>query len=461
MINSSSTHTIAILPQGKMLAEVKPVGYHYGWDNFVLSSTLEKMQYLASLTVKNLRESIKDDEVVKLILASWFPGVETKAIDHQSLQSFPRKQGTNILHKDFVEDYEKFILAGNVVVLGGNDNNESSNMVEYEKELQYPFTGEVKTNIVARKAGKWWILFDQETGSQLIFSFHDGIEHLYRTKRRLVGLETPIGVDLKITNYCSHGCLYCYESSTMEGKHYFGDWDAIAKAFLDNGILEVALSGGEPMMHPDFFDICWTFCKHDVVPSFTTRCINWLKDNAYLSTVNNVCGGFAISVGEQNYPTKIRKIAKFTEGKIDPGKITVQIVLGTLGKFQYSKMVNLCSRYGFRLSLLGFKNIGRGKSFKVRDYSWWLRVLEECDDPPYIVIDSVLASQYSKELQQSKIPMWQYNQWDGKFTCYIDLVDGIIAESSYNKDKGQSIDVDYLSDVIPDFFSKRKCGSTA
>lgn len=68
--------------------------------------------------------------------------------------------------------------------------------------------------------------------------------------------QTPIFVDIKITDVCDAGCPYCYMSSTTKGKH--ASRSTIYKfidSFGEYPPLLVTFGGGEPTKHPHFVDI--------------------------------------------------------------------------------------------------------------------------------------------------------------------------------------------------------------
>jgi len=58
----------------------------------------------------------------------------------------------------------------------------------------------------------------------------------------------PENIDLKITNYCDAGCLYCHEDSTKQGLH--GNLNV---GFIETlqPFTELAIGGGNPLDHPD------------------------------------------------------------------------------------------------------------------------------------------------------------------------------------------------------------------
>ena len=65
---------------------------------------------------------------------------------------------------------------------------------------------------------------------------------------------SPIRVELEITEVCNLRCLFCYNDAerkipSLKSVKYLID------CLCDQGVLELVLTGGEPMSHPDFDEI--------------------------------------------------------------------------------------------------------------------------------------------------------------------------------------------------------------
>lgn len=64
--------------------------------------------------------------------------------------------------------------------------------------------------------------------------------------------EFPDSIDLKITDCCCHECAFCYENSTPEGLN--GEIpDQLFRQIPR--FTEIAVGGGDPLMHPEVFDL--------------------------------------------------------------------------------------------------------------------------------------------------------------------------------------------------------------
>lgn len=117
----------------------------------------------------------------------------------------------------------------------------------------------------------------------------------------ITDLPHPEFMDIKITNYCEGKCPYCYQDSGKEDngynsaqrklEWYFGNMSRNQRPF------QVALGGGNPNQHKDFYDILWTLHRLGITPNYTTNGMG-LTEEALWAT-EECCGGVAISTHPQ------------------------------------------------------------------------------------------------------------------------------------------------------------------
>ncbi len=71
----------------------------------------------------------------------------------------------------------------------------------------------------------------------------------------------PLNVTFELTPFCNFSCVMCYirlnkEQAEMQGKILSADeWLKIARQAKEMGTLSVSLTGGEPFLHPEFWQI--------------------------------------------------------------------------------------------------------------------------------------------------------------------------------------------------------------
>lgn len=118
--------------------------------------------------------------------------------------------------------------------------------------------------------------------------------------------EGPELLDIAITNYCEHGCSFCYRQSNLKGKHIpLIDFQKVLEQAKDLGVLQIALGGGNPNQHPQFVEILKMIREAGIVPSYTSNG-EGLTDEI-LKATKQFCGAMAISM----YPPyeKIKTVA--------------------------------------------------------------------------------------------------------------------------------------------------------
>ena len=74
-------------------------------------------------------------------------------------------------------------------------------------------------------------------------------------------LETPIEITIEITQRCPEGCDYCSSRATMDSnvmltvEDVMEIFDSVQQQVGMESIGRINISGGEPLSHPDFFEI--------------------------------------------------------------------------------------------------------------------------------------------------------------------------------------------------------------
>lgn len=105
----------------------------------------------------------------------------------------------------------------------------------------------------------------------------------------------PELLDVAITNFCEHGCKFCYRQSTRKGKHIsLDDLQCVIGQAKELGVLQIALGGGNPNQHPQFVEILQMIRRAGIVPSYTSNG-EGLTDDILQATRRN-CGAMALSL---------------------------------------------------------------------------------------------------------------------------------------------------------------------
>lgn len=239
----------------------------------------------------------------------------------------------------------------------------------------------------------------------------------------------PELVDIKITDYCPFGCTFCYQDSTVDGLHAAETaMAAIINQLQTAKVFEVAIGGGEPTMHPRFLWILQEFHDAGIVPNFTTKNHTWVKQ--HWEQIEPLIGAFAYSA--QTVEELDRAMEHFAD--IPTDRINIHYVMGLDPMIEFYSFMERAHDLGVRVTLLGYKTVGRGDQVEHRSYDWWLGAVQALINNsvcPTFSIDTPLAEQYDKQLQQRGMPSFMYHTREGAFSMYIDAVAMKMGASSF------------------------------
>lgn len=424
--NSSSSHSLIFLPDGVGSDSVE-APFEFGWDFFTLRSRELKSNYLAQQVYHNIHRQVRNNRIAYLVTKD-LTGVDLATdgyVDHQSVWDLPFDwQGTN-LDYEFIRDLRAYLMQPNLAVLGGNDNTvegEEHPLISKGVCADLPLERDHDQKMVAKKDGKTWILYNRKTGAKIRFSFD-------KDAPAYIKAVTPELVDLCITKWCDKGCRFCYQDSTPKGQHADERvLDRLVYVLKDLNVFEVAIGGGEPTAHPRFDNLLHTLRYYGVVPNFTTRSTAWMKDDQRRESILKECGQFAFSVGcgydiIQLYDTMIKY-------NVPVERCNLHVILGVSSDYELQSLFRTARALDFRITLLGFKNIGRGKKVKPVQNKKWIKAAKEAGFYT-LSIDTAVANQYGEDLKKAEIDPVLYTQHEGKFSMYIDAVDKKMGPSSF------------------------------
>ena len=433
--NSSSYHSLVFLPDNQNPKDNYNMDGTFGWEFFTCFSQKAKEEYLATILQTNLHRF--DPQVVNYIVSSLMPTTLYNPdgyIDHQSRIILPNKFGSDYIDEEFFFDLRNYILQPNLAILGGNDNDEKSHPLA-NGNFRLPLT-DVYGEYTCRKdrINNEWVVFNKLIGTKIRFSFSKKTDFTTTTTKA----DAPELVDVKITDYCPFNCEFCYQDSRPTGKDEtkLGIY-TLATIFSDLKVFEVALGGGEPTLSKNFAQIVETFYRKGVTPNFSTKNLDFFHDYRNYKILEMV-GGVAVSIIPYDYHTVIPKLSAMLEYHNYPKhNISFQTIVGT-GGFTHSSHIGYLmehmNKFGFnKLTLLGSKPVGRAKGLpeqkidknffsgiKTLSKKLWVNV----------GVDTKFIEMFNAEVKE-EIPSVLYHEEEGKFSCYIDAVEGKIGASSY------------------------------
>lgn len=463
--NSSSTHSVVYNKDYSSFSDNNEEDY-FGWDNFTLQSKNAKKEYIMAMLMINLNQQfdILPEDVRKLIVDEWSENNSEidihSGIDHQSTILFPLEYGTEFLSKDFYKDYEQFLLQDGIIICGGNDNEESSHPIidnTNSKIIQFPLYDNLEDKLYCRFDDKYnfWTMFNSSNGNKVRFSFSDT-----KIVQKIEKASTPELVDIKITDFCSFGCSFCYQDSSISGKHSNSDdFYKLIRVLNENKVFEVAIGGGEPTQHPNFISMLKNVKYYKIVANFTTKSLDWLRDKEQRDEILSNIGSFAYSVTTESQVKTLGELCnQFHMFGVIP---TIHVVIGVVNDYMFAKILKTAHFYGFKVTLLGFKTTGRGSEFlknKKIDHSGWIKEVKELVNQrqcPSIGIDTCLIQLCEEELKKNKIPKYVYTVYEGKFSCYIDAVNLTMGPSSFcQPEEMKPLDMGNLSEEFKENYQE-------
>lgn len=458
--NSSSDHSIVILKNPSSVTDEDVASNQFGWNFFTAKSDAAKRNYMAQILKTALSQNLPMD-MVEIIVKEWV-GTDLDVdgyVDHQSLFVIPRMHGQIVPSRELFGELMANIMRPEVAILGGNDGSLSphplidAGRVEESFKTGLPddparsFLDDKGASMlpgysedwVCRKENDEWVLFNQGTGAKIRCRM-DG-KPATKADRALV----PELVDLKITDRCYCACEYCYQSSSAAGTDAApDDLDAIAWALSEMGIFEVAIGGGDPVLHPQFPSLLANFRRNDVVPNFSTRSLDWMRNAEIRDAVKDNCGAFAITTTDRRMIPRLAALVE--DNGFEQDKVKIHVPMGVMDTWDFPPFIEEAIRHDFGLVLLGFKRVGRGLKFSPKGYEDWIEVVNKaCKEttrtssrfPWKLSADTTLMEESTKNAWpgHEDIPEPLYRLGEGKFSCYVDAVGGLVAPSSFSDDK--------------------------
>lgn len=466
--NSSSSHSIVMLSPGDQIQSDEHERFNYGWEHFTLADPESKTAYFA-IQLKHALESKGIPPAVSAdLINSWLgtdyaqEDLESGGVDHQSIWGlFHGKLGTD---EHFVKQYHEWLKQDNVVILGGNDNSDGQAPPpgSYENS-QTHLANMWGERLRVRRDGAYWCLFDpQNTGNKIRFSF----DHSAPPYMKSV---TPELADVRLTNYCSYGCAWCYQGSTKQGKH--AEWShvkQVLQALSELDVFEVAFGGGEPTHYPHFVDAIRTAAELNITPNFTTFGVDWLKNDYILDAVKTHVSAVGVSVHSAKDLNKVSRIQQaldqnrsYNDRRVH---VTAQHVVGSADLAITAQILEQSWQQGIDMLLLGYKQVGFGAHLTPHDMTGvdtLLRLQMDCMEKPHwnskfrsLGVDTAFVQQFEPVLEALQIPHVLVTNTEGAFSMYVDCVDMQQGPSSYMPDHMEPLDMQNVTRSIQEAYAR-------
>jgi len=263
------------------------------------------------------------------------------------------------------------------------------------------------------------------------------------SRKRYVGKVHNIGVS-NHPNYFANQILVhnCYQDSSAHGKDAdYYELHRLLESLAAMKVFELAIGGGEPTLYPSFPKLLEHCRELGIVPNFTTKNTQWLRNPSLARRIMDACGTFGVSVEDA---TKVRELRTLLDyNGFEDAHPNIHVVLGVVSDWDLREILRATNDCRFDTTLLSYKSTGRGKDFKPQDFRRWLEHVKEAMNHRHyqarIGIDTPLAAEFEEGLINQNVPKQCYETKEGGFSCYIDAVEMKIGVSSYSKEEMVSI----------------------
>lgn len=456
--NSSSSHSI--VPASALITPVddRATGsgeFAFGWEWFTLVSADEKMKYLAV----QMRETGWSDTDIKEITGVDLPPASENYydslvyVDHQSVRPLP----DGPWRKEFVRDLAAWLRRDDVVVRGGNDNDDDplGDLPSYGVPWGGAWTARPD---LGPGGARYWSLFSPVLGHKIRFSFaRVPIEQPWEPGSPdfdppILPLyaSAPELVDLKITDFCpfAKDCPWCYMDSGREGEHASLDTviDYIDE-FAELGVFEVAVGGGEPTLWPHLAQLASYAASRSINLNMTTKNFAWVRQqDGHRDVLTNV-RALAFSINSARDLDRLRdlyaQVGPDGSGMLGPDatlnrtEATVQCIPAFISGALIQEIAAFCSSENLRLTFLGVKRVGRGKHVGPADDDKWIAALKAMPTEwldTRIAVDTLMAAACEQAFKDAGISPLFYATGEGGFSCYVDAIRDRVGASSYVDD---------------------------
>lgn len=297
------------------------------------------------------------------------------------------------------------------------------------------------TNMISYINGNYKVWLDLNDGTMVRYSPEDELKPQF-----------PDSMDIKITNCCDgingHVCSWCHEKSTPKGQH----GDIMSESFIDklHPYTQLALGGGNVLLHPDFEDFLFKCQDLRLVPSITVHQEHFIQHAWGIHTLckHKLIYGLGVSLTE---PTE-----KFLNYISDFPTAVIHVIAGVNTVEQLRQMAN---RH-LKILILGYKTFGRGIEYGSKYQNSIAANIKELNQALPQMIEEKWFDNISFDnlaLKQLDIKsLLSPEQWerfymgkDGTSTMYVDMVNREFAKSSTSSKRYPLLDnIEDMLEVI-------------
>lgn len=284
-------------------------------------------------------------------------------------------------------------------------------------------------------------LFDCINGNAQITLFDDGTR-IIASNDDCLNLDTPLSLDIKLTNKCFNACAYCYEQSNNNGKSGNLDYN-----FLNSlpSTCEYNVGGGNIFDDWElFYDFAYKIGKAKGIMNTTVNLKDFMENAELLWNLQDLelLRGIGVSYNRELFTSKDFNIGFFKVFWNDNN--IMHIINGLITKEDLWLIKNAGVK---KILVLGMKNFGNGKTYlsshskEISENSKSLVGWLKQTNFDIVSYDNLALAQLNLK-DGLNVKTWNalYQGEDGTTSFYIDLTEGKFARNSITpKDKRHNI----------------------
>ena len=140
----------------------------------------------------------------------------------------------------------------------------------------------------------------------------------------MLDLRAPFIIGFQVTGLCTLNCVYCYASNSTRVNIPYDDALIVSRELINAGIFSISIEGGEPLMHPNWYEIALIFIDAGMevaILSNGTLCNNKIISN--LKHLSQTSQFFTFQISLDSHRSHVHDI---TRGKGD-------LVLSNISRF--------------------------------------------------------------------------------------------------------------------------------
>lgn len=295
-------------------------------------------------------------------------------------------------------------------------------------------------DIVTYKNGNYTVILDRNDGTMIRY-----------TKDNELRPEFPDSMDVKITNRCDRGCLWCHEKSSLNGAD--ANWSSLEKFIVGlPKYTQLALGGGNVLEYFWLSDLLLLCKEQELIPSITVNQAHFMNkaEQLFLKSASRekLLYGLGVSLNKAT--------SDFIEAIEEFPNAVIHVIAGLVTVEELEKLANR----NLKILILGYKEFGRGTNYFTENSKDIVSNLYSLmDNLPRMIKQKWFTNISFDNLALEQLHVRQilseekWNEFymgaDGVSTMYVDMVNEQFARSSTSDTRYPLLeDVREMLDVI-------------